>query len=208
MSTEGVSLSTHKHQSELIDEFDMLLGRSIRCFQLLDMIIEFRLLELTASSSRPSGDLVELLQTSLAEVSFSTKSRLFASLLAHQLPARAEFKVCKDSASLAREMERSIAALKRLGKLEEFRNRYVHSHWFAIGQPPESTELIPVVRIKTRATPKKIPHDYEEFPSEKFREFITEVEEVQKELGEATGRLLGLLDYDEDRKDRTTEKKT
>ncbi len=208
MSRAGETRSTHKHQSELIDEFDLLLGRSIRHFQQLEQLIEFRILQLTAASSRPNGDLAELLRIAVAEVSFSTKSRLLATLLTHQLPARAEYKMCKNSpetrVSLKREMDHSIATLKRLGKLEELRNRYVHSHWFVLGQPPESTDLIPIMRLKTRATPKKHPHDLEAFSAESFREFLAEVEEVQKELAQITGRLLGLLNYDEDKKDRAT----
>lgn len=206
MSRTRETRSALKHQSELIDEFDLLLGRSIRYFQQLEQHIEFRLLQLTAASSRPTGDLAELLQIAVAELSFSTKSRLLATLLSHQLPARAEYKVCQDSpvtkVSLEREMERSIATVKLLGKLEESRNRFVHSHWLVLGQPPESTDLIPVVRLKTRATPKKRPHEFEEFSAESFRAFLTEVETIETELMQATGRLLGLLQYDEDKKDR------
>lgn len=131
--------SGYNHQSELIDEFDQLLGRSIRDFQQLEMAVEFRLLQLTAASSAPSGDVIDLLRIAVAEVSFSTKVRLLGTLLTHQLPARAEYKACTKSpitkASLAREMERSAAALKLIGKLEELRNRFVHSHWIVLGQP-------------------------------------------------------------------------
>lgn len=198
----------HKHQSELIDEFDLLLGRSIRQFQQLEQIVEFRLLQLTAASSRPSGDVAELLRIAVAEVSFSTKTRLLGTLLSHQLPLRPEYKTCAESEgtrpSLECEMECSISSLKLLGKLEELRNRFVHSHWLVLGQPPESTDLIPIMRSKTRATPRKHPHEFEEFSAENFRSFLTEVEIAKKELLQATGRLLGLLDYDEDKKDRVT----
>lgn len=197
--------SGYNHQSELIDEFDQLLGRSIRDFQQLEMAVEFRLLQLTAASSAPSGDVIDLLRIAVAEVSFSTKVRLLGTLLTHQLPARAEYKACAKSlitkASLAREMERSAAALKLIGKLEELRNRFVHSHWIVLGQPPESTNLIPVMRFKTRATPKKFPHELEEFSVESFRKFLVDVEAVDKELSQATGRLLGLLNYDESKRD-------
>ena len=197
--------SGYNHQSELIDEFDQLLGRSIRDFQQLEMAVEFRLLQLTAASSAPSGDVIDLLRIAVAEVSFSTKVRLLGTLLTHQLPARAEYKACAKSpitkASLAREMERSAAALKLIGKLEELRNRFVHSHWIVLGQPPESTNLIPVMRFKTRATPKKFPHELEEFSVESFRKFLVDVEAVDKKLSQATGRLLGLLNYDESKRD-------
>lgn len=210
MSRTSETGSDHKHQSELIDEFDLLLGRSIRHFQQLEQLVEFRLLQLTAASSRPSGDVAELLKIAVAEVSFSTKSRLLGTLLSHQLPKRPEYKACAEStgtkASLEREMERSISSLKLLGKLEELRNRFVHSHWLVLGQPPESTDLIPIMRFKTRATPKKHPHEFEEFSAEAFREFLGEVEAVVKELSQATGRLLGLLNYDEDKKDREVKK--
>lgn len=53
------------------------------------------------------------------------------------------------------------------------------------------------MRFKTRATPKKFPHELEEFSVESFRKFLVDVEAVDKELSQATGRLLGLLNYDE-----------
>lgn len=208
MSSTAESSSGHKHQSELINEFDLLLGRSIRHFQKLELTIEIRLLQLTVASSSPTGDVAELLRIAVAEVSFSTKSRPLGTLLSHQLPLRPEYKTCKKSpetnASLEREMEHSIAALKLLGKLEEMRNRFVHSHWFVHGEPPESTDLIPIWRYKTRATPKKPPHESEEFSAENFQGFLAEVEAVDKKLSQATGRLLGLLNYDEYKKERAT----
>ncbi len=201
---------SHQHQSELIDEFDLLLGRSIRHFQALEQSIAFRLLQLTAASSRPSGDVAELLKIAVAEVSFSTKSRLLGTLLAQQLPRRPEYKTCAESeetkASLEREMDRSISSLKLLGRLEEQRNRFVHSHWLVLGQPTESTDLIPVIRSKTRATPKKYPHEFEEFSADEFRGFLAEIEVAAGELSQSTGRLLGLLNYDEDKKDRASQK--
>jgi len=200
MSRSPETRSAHTHQVELIDEFDLLLGRSIRQFQQLEQVIEFRLLQLTAASSRPSGDVAELLRIAIAELSFSTKSRLLSTQLLQQLPARAEYKFCQKSpktkASLDREIERSISTIKLLGKLEEMRNRFVHSHWLVLGQPPERTDLIPVMRFKTRATPKKFPHELEEFSAEHFRKFLAEVKTVEDELSQATGRLLGLLKYD------------
>lgn len=199
----------HKHQSELIDEFDLLLGRSIRHFQQLEQIVEFRLLQLTVASSKPSGDVAELLRIAVAEVSFSTKSRLLGTLLSHQLPLRPEYKMCAQSnvtkTSLEREMKRSISSLKLLGKLEDLRNRFVHSHWLVLGQPPDSADLIPIVRFKTRATPKKHPHEFEEFSAEAFRAFLAEAKFVEKELSQATGRILGILNYDEDKKDRAAQ---
>jgi len=197
----------HKHQSELIDEFDLLLGRSIRYFQKLEQMLEIRFLQLAAKSSRPKSQDAELLQIAVAELPFSTKLRLLATLLAHQLPIRSEYKACHETtgtkAALAREMKRAIASLKLFGKLEESRNRIVHSHWFVMGQPPESRELVPVIRHKTRATPKRSTQEFEEFSAETFRAFLSEAETVEKEFSQATGRLLGLLDYDEDKKVRS-----
>lgn len=194
----------HENQSELIDEFDLLLGRSIRYFQQLEQMVEFRFLQLAAKSSSPMNQDTELLRIAVAELSFSTKLRLMATLLSHQLPIRSEYKACHETpgtkASLEREMKRSIESLKQLGKLEESRNRFVHSHWFVMGQPPENKDLIPVIRLKTRATPKKHPQEFEEFSIETFRAFLAEAKTVEEEFSQATGRLLGLLSYDEDKK--------
>jgi hypothetical protein len=102
--------------------------------------------------------------------------------------------------SLEREMERVRTVLKRLGKLEEERNRYVHSFWLAIG-PMGGIENVTVTRAKTRANPKQT-FIAEDFPIQAFLEFLREALEVQEELGQSTGRLLGLLNYDENKKQR------
>lgn len=97
-------------------------------------------------------------------------------------------------------MEHANSEIKRIGSLEESRNKFVHSHWFVLGQPKDSTDIIPVLRLKTKAHPKNPPHVLEEFSVENFREFLSDVEDVHKKLSQATGRLLGLLGYDEDKK--------
>lgn len=207
MTSPRDKADSHKHQSELIDEFDQLLGKSIRHFQQLEQIVEFRILQLAAATSRPTSEIANFLKLAVAEVSFSSKLRLLATLLSHQIPNRIEYKACQSNAdtksSLEREMNRAIASIKRLSKIEELRNRYVHSYWMVLGQPPEVNELISIVRYKTRATPKKNSAEFEEFSSETFREFLAEATDAGNEMGQSTGSLLGLLVYDEDKKDRS-----
>lgn len=206
MPTSQEKVVSHKHQSELIDEFDQLLGKCIRQFQQLEQGIVCRMCQLALATSKPDNDIGNFLQLAIAELSFSSKVRLFETLLTHQIPSRTEYKESHKNAhtkaSLENEMKRAIVSLKRISKIEELRNRYVHSYWMALGQPPEINELIPIYRIKTRASPKKKAGDFEEFSSERFREFLAEVADAELEISQSTGRLLGLLDYDENKKDR------
>ncbi|WP_423708387.1 hypothetical protein [Undibacterium sp. WLX3042] len=193
----------HGHQSELIDEFDLLLGRSIRTFQGLEQTIEHRLLQLAAASSKPRGEVVELLRIAIAEAPFRTKRRLLEMQISY-LPSRPEYKKCcelqKTKVALELEMEHANSEIKRIGDIESDRNKFVHSHWFVLSQPKDSTDIIPVLRSKTKAHPKNPSHALEEFSVKNFRDFLSDVENVDKKLSQATGRLLGLLGYDEDRK--------
>lgn len=95
MSLDDKKSGSHKHQSELIDEFDHLLGKSIRQFQELEQMVEFRMLQLATSTSNPTSEISDFLRVTIAEVSFSSKLRLFANLLAHQVPGRREYKACE-----------------------------------------------------------------------------------------------------------------
>lgn len=202
MPASQKKIGSHKHQSELINEFDQLLGKCIRQFQQLEQGIEWRMLQLASATSKP--DIGGFLRLAISELSFRSKLTLFETLLKHQIPSRNEYKEShKDAltkASLENEMKRAIASVKRISKIEQLRNRYVHSYWMAFGQPPEANELIPIYRTKTRASPRKNATEFEDFSSERFCEFLAEVADAELEISQSTGRLLGLLDYDEEKK--------
>lgn len=198
MSQSTSTENFEKYEFNSVDEFDMLLGRSIRYFQQLEQAAEIRLCQLASASSVPEGHLPKFLGVAVAEVSFRTKLRLLETLLS-QLTHRTEYKVCQEDpqkqASLEREMERARTVLTRLKKLEEERNRYVHSFWLALGPLAGSIEPVTVTRIKTRATPKKT-LTFDNFSIQEFLSFLKEALDVQQELAQSTGRLLGLLNYD------------
>lgn len=207
MPIPPIKAHSHKHQSELIGEFDQLLGKCIRHFQQLEQVVEFRMVQLAAATSKPTSEITQFLELAVAEVSFGAKLRLMATLLLDYVRHRDEYKACQENPNtktrLELEVERAIASIKRLSQLEQLRNRYVHSHWMAMELPPEDTDLIPVIRHKIRATQKGGVRDFENFSSESFREFLTEATDAGKEMTESTGRLLGFLDYDEDKKGRS-----
>jgi hypothetical protein len=206
MPIPPIKTHSHKHQSELIDEFDHLLGNCIRRFQQLEKMVEYRMLQLAAATSKPSSEIAHFLELAVAEVSFSAKLRLIATLLSDYICHRAEYIECQENpdtkATLGREVERAIASIKRFSLLEQERNRYVHSHWIAIGLPTEDTDLIPVIRHKIRAAQKGAVRNFENFSSESFREFLTEASDAENEFSQSTGILLGLLNYDEYKKER------
>lgn len=211
MPAPPIKARSHEHQSELIDEFDQLLGKCIRHFQQLEQAVEHRMVQLAAATSKPTSEITQFLALAVAEVSFGAKLRLMATLLLDYVRRRDEYKACQENpntkAHLELEVKRAIASIKRLSQLEQLRNRYVHSHWMAMGLPPEDTDLISVIRHKIRATQKGEVRDFESFSSENFREFLTEATDAGKEMAESTGRLLGFLDYDEDKKGHSAGRK-
>ena len=186
-----------------IDEFDMLLGRSIRHFQQLEKLVEIRLHQLVSASSSPTGDIADFIALAVSETSFRSKLKLLSAVL-NKLPSREEYKanhkVSEKKNALDSEMLRAKAVVKRLTKLEEDRNRYVHSFWLPLSSQTASTEPVPVIRVKTKVDPNKsMTITLEEFPIQSFLSFLNETVEVQEELSQSTGRLLGLLNYDEDK---------
>ncbi len=197
---------TYKHQSDLIADFDQSLGKCMRYFQQLESIIYHRSLQLGLATSEPHGQVNNFSTMALSELSFSAKLRVLATLLARDIPQRAEYKAAtaspKLNKSLIQEMERAKEAIKSIYEIEKSRNRYFHSWWFVMDQPPGKTELIPITRLKPIVSPKKT-GDFEEFPIEKLKALLKDIEVAENEIGESCGRLLGLLNYDEGKKKET-----
>jgi hypothetical protein len=196
MSTYFEKEGPHQHQSDLIDNFDLLLGRSIRHFQLVEYGLAWRVLQLAVASSIPNGEVADILKMTIGEMSFGAKLKFLETLLKYKIPKRKEYRLSNERVKIDHEIKCALNSIKRLYKLEESRNIFVHSNWLVLHQPPDVNELIDIYRFKS----KRNGNDFEAFPLKAFSKFLNEVIDADKEMGESTGRLLGLLDYDEDKK--------
>jgi hypothetical protein len=196
MSTYFEKEGPHQHQSDLIDDFDLMLGRSIRHFQLVDYGLAWRVLQLAVASSIPKGEMADILEMTIGEMSFGAKLKFLETLIKLKIPKRIEYRLSKEQVRIDHEIKCALNSIKRLYKLEESRNIFVHSNWIVLHQPPDVNDLFDIYRFKS----KRNGNDLEAFSLEVFTKFLNEVTAADKEMGESTGRLLGLLDYDEDKK--------
>jgi hypothetical protein len=191
-------MAEYHHQSELIADFDQLLGKFIRNFQQLDMLVKFRMIELGLGTSKPAEHVGLFVNVSFSELSFRAKLNILEWVLSIQIPTRPEYRKQK-SPLLQIELARAVSAIKSIRKIEEKRNSYVHSFWWVMEQPSDSKELIPITQLKMKASTKN-PGIMKTFSPETLRNLIDEIYSLQNELGESTGRLLGFLEYDEGKK--------
>jgi hypothetical protein len=93
-------MAKYTNQSELIKDFDQLLGRFIRTFETLQGIVGLRIKELGMGTSEPIFHLEthvsSFLHITLSKLSFRSKLTILETLL-HTLRARPEYPTDKPS---------------------------------------------------------------------------------------------------------------